>query len=166
MREKYLFRQITKNEIKTIFDLIQSRVEWMNEVGIKQWNCTDYADVYPLSHYEKCFERKEIFVLEEKSTKEIICVGVLKHYDERWENCSDDAFYLHHFASKVGEKGVGKIFLECAERYAKQYDKDYIRLDSAIDNETLTKYYSDLGYEAVGECVDGAYIGILRQKRI
>lgn len=164
--QKYLFREISKNELESVFEIIQARVKWMDEVGIKQWNTTDYANVYPLSHYEKCFERNEIFVLEDTTTKEIVCVGVLKHYDERWENCSDDAFYLHHFASKVGECGAGKIFLDFSEKYAKKCKKKFLRLDSAIDNEKLTKYYSDLGYVPVGECVDGPYIGILRQKKV
>lgn len=162
---KYLFRQVSESEIKLIFDLIQARVKWMDEVGIKQWNVTDYEVVYPLSHYISCFERGEIFVLEDTLKSEIVCVGVLKHEDDRW-NTGDDAFYVHHLASKIGASGVGRVFLECAEKYSKECGKMYLRLDSAIDNEKLTDYYERLGYEPVGECIDGAYFGILREKRL
>ncbi len=163
--DKYRFREVLENELETIFNLIQARVKWMDEVGIKQWNVTDYAGVYPMSHYKTCFENGEIFVLDDTISGEIVCVGVLKHEDERWDT-GDDAFYVHHLASKIGERGVGHEFLKCAEEYSKKCKKKYLRLDSAIDNHALTKYYEDLGYKPVGQCVDGAYIGILREKEL
>ncbi len=165
MNDRYIFRKVLKSELEVIFNLIQARVKWMDKVGIKQWNVTDYEGVYPLSHYISCFERGEIFVLEDTLKSEIVCVGVLKHEDERWDT-EDDSFYVHHLASKIGERGVGRVFLECSEKYSKECGKKYLRLDSAIDNEKLTKYYECLGYEPVGECIDGPYIGILRQKRV
>ncbi len=165
MNDRYIFRKVLENELEIIFNLIQARVKWMDEVGIKQWNVTDYAGVYPMSHYKACFDKDEIFVLEDTKTSEIVCVGVLKSEDERWST-GNDAFYVHHLASKIGEHGVGKLFLECAQKHSKACGKKYLRLDSAIDNPRLSKYYEDLGYKPVGECVDGAYEGILREKEL
>lgn len=34
----YYFRKATINEVKHIFDLIQRRMNWMDKIGIKQWN--------------------------------------------------------------------------------------------------------------------------------
>jgi hypothetical protein len=44
--------------------------------------------------------------------------------------------------------------------------KAFLRLDSAIDNPALTRYYEALGYLPAGHCVDGLYEGILRQKAL
>ena len=53
MNDAYIFRKIKKEELPTFFDIILSRMKWMDEVGIKQWNVTRYDEVYPLSYYEE-----------------------------------------------------------------------------------------------------------------
>ena len=37
----YFFRRAEADEVPAIFDLIMSRVHWMDEVGTRQWNVTD-----------------------------------------------------------------------------------------------------------------------------
>ena len=44
--------------------------------------------------------------------------------------------------------------------------KQYLRLDSARNNPSLERYYTNLGFVAVGSCQEGEYQGILRQKEI
>lgn len=165
MQESYIFREIKKDEVDIMFSLILARVKWMDEVGIKQWNTTKYDEVYPLSYYEEKRQNKEAFVLIKQSTNEIVCVGVLKQEDDRW-NDPAPALYLHNFATKIGERGVGKIFISLSEKLAKEMGKEFFRLDSAVGNEKLEEYYNALGFSPVGECVDGEYAGILREKRI
>ena len=170
MESKYIFRQIKSEEIPEMFDIILERVAWMDEVGIRQWNVTGYAEAYPLSYYEEKHEKGEVFVLEEAESSKILCAGVLRNEDERWDHVCDSAdgsaLYLHNFASRVSAKGIGGIFLEMAEKFAAESGKQYFRLDSADDNEFLTQYYSSRGYLPVGSCIDGPYTGILREKRI
>ena len=105
----------------------------------------------------------ELFVLEEAG--KILCVGALFHEDERWPEAAS-ARYLHHFASDVDAKGMGDVFLREAERYAAAKGAEYMRLDSAVGNETLEHYYASRGYTEAGRCEDGLYKGILRQKRL
>ncbi|MBQ8592379.1 MAG: MBL fold metallo-hydrolase [Lachnospiraceae bacterium] len=162
----YLFREITKEEIPQMFELILKRMIWMDEKGIKQWNVTKYDEVYPLHYYEDAWNRGEIFVLVDKIAGEIVCAGALKESDERWKKDNIPAFYLHHFVTKVGEQGIGRVFLQYAEKYAKEKGKIFFRLDSAVGNDKLTKYYEEQGYLPVGSCVDGMYEGILRQKKL
>lgn len=169
--KNYLFRRIEASELPILFDIIQSRVTWMDEVGIKQWNVTDYANVYPLSYFEEMHSLGQVFVLERKDTCRIVAGAVLKTSDERWEHLGSlysehSAFYLHNFASRVEEKGVGAVFLMLAEKYAAKSGVEFFRLDSADDNERLEKYYSEKGYKALGSCVDGPYRGVLRQKSL
>ena len=170
MDKRYLFREIKKEEIPEMFELILARMRWMDEKGIRQWNVTKYDEVYPMEYYEGKRMRGEVFVLEDGITNQIVAVGVLRKEDERWRQgkweTDESAFYLHNFATKIGEAGVGKIFIAYAEQYTKEQGKKYLRLDSAIDNEKLTKYYEEQGYLPVGSCIDGMYEGILREKKV
>lgn len=163
--KKYIFRKIKREEIPQMFALILRRIAWMDEKGIKQWNVTNYADAYPEAYYYKQCEMGTAYVLAEEETGEVVCAAILLETDERW-NDDVPAMYLHNFVSKVGEKGVGTTFLRLAEEYAIVQKKHYFRLDSAVDNKALTEYYESHGFMPVGECQDGPYRGILRQKEL
>ena len=166
----YVFRKIRKEEVPAMFSIILSRMKWMDEVGINQWNKTYYDEVYPLEYYEEHRKAGETFVLEQVSTGEIVAAAVLKGEDDRWEHIPSykekSAFYLHNFCSRTDKKGAGAVFLDFAEEYAKICEKDVFRLDSADDNFVLERYYSDRGYVPCGYCIDGLYKGILREKNI
>ena len=162
----FTFRPAEKAEVPAVFDLIMGRVRWMDTVGIRQWNVTDYAGCYPLHHYEAARQRGALFVMANEEGVIVAC-AVLRQDDERWPEAmqlAEPAFYLHHFATRVGMKGVGPIFLHMAEEYALTQGKTRFRLDSADDNAFLTDYYPAFGYVPVGTCVDGLYSGILREK--
>ena len=166
MNKLYIFREIKKEELETALSILRERIAWMDEVGIEQWNVTDYEEVYPVSYYEECRQKGEIFVLVEKTTDNIVALGALKAEDPRWNEPKGKAFYLHHLASSPVAKGAGSIFLSLAEEYAKQNGIEYFRLDSALGNAKLEEYYTLRGYVAVGECVDGKYVGVLREKKL
>lgn len=168
MQDKYLFRQIEKKEIPIMFEIILGRMKWMDEVGIKQWNYTHYDQRYPISYYEEKHAKGEVYVLIDKEKGKIVAVGVLKKEDDRWPESFDieKGLYLHNFATVVGENGVGKVFIRFAEQLAYNQGKEFFRLDSADDNVPLEKYYTEQGYVPVGNCKDGMYTGILRQKRL
>ncbi|MBQ2929742.1 MAG: GNAT family N-acetyltransferase [Clostridia bacterium] len=161
----YTFRPAEKHEVPAVFDLIMSRVRWMDEVGIRQWNVTDYAGCYPPAHYEAARQRGDLFVLTDEYG--IAACAVLRQDDERWPaamQSAEPAFYLHHLAARLGAKGAGRSFLRMAEDYAVRQGKTRFRLDSADDNAFLADYYTAQGYVPVGHCVDGLYSGILREK--
>ena len=166
MMQQYRFRPLQRDEIPFMLDLIHLRIAWMDQVGIRQWNVTDYDGVYPPAYYQACYDLGELFALEELSTGRIVCVGALKAKDPRWPDAAPDAFYLHHLAADPAHKGAGRAFLRGAEAQAQAAGKTYLRLDSAIDNPVLTAYYEQQGYLPVGTCVDGLYEGILRQKSV
>ena len=170
MKENYVFRPITREEIPVMFDLIQERVAWMDEVGIRQWNVTGYATVYPVEYFEHYRQLGQVYVLEDTATGQILSAAVLKEDDFRWYHEAwsqqEPAVYLHNFASRLGHPGVGSIFLEMAEAHAKARGMVWFRLDSADDNTFLEGYYTQRGYVPVGHCIDGLYTGILRQKKL
>ena len=161
---QFTFRAAERDEVPAVFDLIMARVRWMDKVGIRQWNVTDYAGCYPPAHYEAARERGDLFVLTDEEG--IAACAVLLQEDERWPEAlqAEPAFYLHHLASRIGAKGAGRRFLQMAEEYALTQGKTRFRLDSADDNTFLAEYYTAQGYVPVGTCVDGLYTGILREK--
>ncbi|MDO5544490.1 MAG: GNAT family N-acetyltransferase [Eubacteriales bacterium] len=163
METVYLFREAAPDEVSQVFSLILKRMRWMDEKGIRQWNVTRYNEAYPQSYYAKRQRQRELFVLTNPQTDEVIGAAVLKQSDERW---TDDApaMYLHNFVTKVGSHGAGNTFLNCAEAYAASMGKVYIRLDSAEGNRALGRYYEEHGYLSAGTCEEGLYRGILRQK--
>ena len=166
MSERYRFRPLAHDELPAMHALIHQRIAWMDEVGIRQWNVTDYDGVYPPAYYEACWQRGELFALTEAATGAIVCVGCLKTADDRWpDGHAASALYLHHLAASLAHKGAGRAFLRAAEDHAARNGYAFLRLDSAVDNPALTRWYESQGYLPAGRCVDGLYEGILRQKR-
>lgn len=165
MENQYRFRAMRREEAAQMFALVKARMKWMDEVGIKQWNVTDYTDVYPFSYYEEKCGEGEAFALFDKETGEMVCAAVLKKTDDRWPD-EASAFYVHHLVAQIGAKGAGAAFLAHAEDYARSCKKSCMRLDSAVGNEALERFYTAHGYEAKGTCRDGVYTGILREKRL
>lgn len=160
-----VFRPLLRTEIAHMRALILSRVAWMDECGIHQWNDTDYDGVYPPSYYEECYEKGELYGLF-SADGEMLAVAALKESDARWREDGTPAYYVHHLASRIGARGAGALCLSAIEEHARCRGKTHVRLDSAIDNPTLTAYYASRGYTPLGECVDGAYRGILREKKL
>lgn len=60
----------------------------------------------------------------------------------------DAAIYIHRIATNPRFRGNNfvKIIVEWARVYAKNKDKDFIRLDTLENNEKLIKYYVDAGF--------------------
>ena len=148
-----------------MFSMILARMRWMDENGVRQWNATEYDRAYPLEYYMDEQYRGRIFALASVPADEIACAAILKEEDERW---TDDApaLYIHNFVSGIGAGGAGARFIESAGEYARRLGKEYLRLDSAENNAALSAYYERQGFLPAGECTDGPYRGVLRQKRI
>ena len=161
MENNIVFRKAEKKDVKFIISLIKQRIEWMNQVGINQWNKTDYLGVYPVSYFE---QNIDYFIVAEIH-KIIVAATALYRLDERW-NEQTNSLYVHHLVSDINYKGVGKKLLEYAEIYAKNNGFESIKLDSAVGNIKLENFYTELGYTPCGTCVDGPYHGILREKKL
>lgn len=159
---KTIFRQANLTDCQAIYDLVFSRVHWMDEVGLKQWNVTHYDTRYPFSYFQKNIS--SFYVLFQDGV--LVATAALYEKDVRWPGYSNDAFYIHHLSSNLNYPGRGKLFLLEVEKYAKQVGKAYLRLDSAVDNAKLESFYDDLGYVEKGYCQDGLYQGILREKSL
>ena len=136
----------------------------MDEVGIHQWNNTDYLSAYPLDYYADMQRRGLLFALEGENGA-IVGAVVLLPEDERWDGQpSRRAWYVHNLVTAVGASGAGKAILREAEKLAKVRGMEAIRLDCAEGNARLNAWYEAQGYFLRGTCTDGPYHGILREK--
>lgn len=166
-KSPYIFSLGDLQDLPQVYAIIDSRIHWMDEVGIRQWNVTDYWDCYPERYYEKAVKDHRLYVLKETDSGQVTGVAVLYEKDARWGNQQGPAaYYVHHLAVKLGKKGAGAAMLTYCEKLAAAHKKKYLRLDCAIDNPKINAYYDQLQYDYAGTCVDGKYEGNLREKKV
>ena len=161
----YAFLHASPQELATVFALYELRVKWMDDHGIRQWNVTDYLDVYPMAYYAEQLRLGNLYVLKEEDR--VAGAVVLLQSDDRWlDRVDSSAYYVHNLVTDPAYQGAGKRILEEAEMLAIRHGKQYIRTDCAVDNGFLNRYYESLGYASAGRCEDGAYIGNRREKKL
>lgn len=125
------FRRARETQIPAIFDLYVRRVRWMDEVGICQWNRTDYLSAYPQAYYREELQKGNLFVLEDE-TGTLCGAVVLLRQDERWADCAAQrALYVHNLVADRKAKGAGKTILRKTERLARKSGLQAVRLDCA-----------------------------------
>ena len=152
-KSRYALRSARPEEVDEVFSLYEKRVRWMDEKGIRQWNDTDYLNAYPADYYREMRAKDCLYVLTDVATGKITGAAVLLSEDERWAECENEpAFYVHNLAA--------------AEALGQAHGKRYMRLDCAVDSAFLNGYYESLGYRAAGQCEDGPYVGVKRQKEL
>lgn len=162
--QPYRFARGGLDDLPDMYALIDARIRWMDETGIRQWNVTDYWGCYPPEHYEKAARAGCVYTLRD-ARGALAAAAVLWEEDPRWPGDNPPAYYVHHLASALGAKGAGEALLDCCYRLAQENGKAYLRLDCAQDSPALNAYYQRQGFESAGFCVDGLYSGILRQKK-
>lgn len=162
----YHFLLAEFEDIPQLYEIIKKRVRWMDEKGLRQWNTTDYLNVYPPSYFEDHQRNGRLYKLI-KDTGEIAAVMVLLDIDARWPGYEAmDSYFVHNFATDPALNGVGSMMLEEAELLSAKQGKKYLRLDCPTHNNYLNAFYESRGYIKKGRCVDGAYTGVLREKKL
>jgi RimJ/RimL family protein N-acetyltransferase len=121
---------------------------------------TDFQKTRFTSHWPE-FDREliETEILENRQWKivaegKIACVWATTFNDPQiWEERNEDpAVYIHRIATNPDFRGqnlVGKI-VEWAKNYAKENQKQYIRMDTVGYNLGLINYYTRCGFDFLG----------------
>ena len=161
------FRKARLLDVDAIMALVQLRIDWMNAVGLHQWNETDYFGRYPRAYWESHIGS---FLVGEELGRVGVAIALYTE-DVRWTRdghytggLSGRAYYLHHLVTDPAVPGAGKEMMRYVEQFAIAHGISLLRLDSAVGNEVLERYYTDLGYMPCGTCHDQLYHGILREK--
>ena len=103
-------------------------------------------------------------------------IAQVRHIPEYAANpdCELAAFYnpTRKRAEDMAAKYGGRVYdtpealLAAAEALGQAHGKRYMRLDCAVDSAFLNGYYESLGYRVAGQCEDGPYVGVKRQKEL
>lgn len=163
---QYLFEKGGAFDAVKAIEIIKQRIKWMDDKNIRLWNDADYLKSYPLEYFIKNAEAGRLYLLKRISDGKTAAVAVIYDSDERWAGYEQSAYYIHHLAAALGEKGAGKVMLGFFYKLAKERGKEYLRLDCAKDSKTLNDYYRDLGFSLAGTCEEDGYSGNLREKKI
>ena len=161
--KEYLFEPADETDLEAVWQLISQRIQWMDAVGIQQWNVTNYQSAYPKAYYLQKIEQKQLHVL--RNEDRICAAVVLLEDDARWSGDPyRPAYYLHNFVSDTTEKGAGSRMLEAVTQLALAKGKQALRLDCSVSNHQLNAYYESRGFLPAGSCQEGAYMGLKREK--
>lgn len=113
------------------------------------------------THHQPEFDRQliETKISENRQWKivaegKIACVWATTFNDPQiWEERNEDpAVYIHRIATNPDFRGqnlVGQI-VEWAKNYAKENQKQFVRMDTVGDNSGLINYYTKCGFEFLG----------------
>ena len=155
------------DDVDAIMTLVQLRIDWMNAVGLHQWNETDYFGRYPRSYW---VQHIQSFLVGEEQGRVVVAIALYTE-DVRWTrdghytgSLVGQAYYLHHLVTDPAFPGGGRAMMLHVEQYAVMHGVNILRLDSAVGNQALERYYTNLGYTPCGTCHDRLYHGILREK--
>lgn len=152
-------------DLDSIYSLYEDRIKWMNEKGIKQWDVKHYLRVFSKTYFLNMIHQNKMYVM--KNSNEICATFVLLESDDLWDDSNHvNAYYVHNLVTSLKYKGVGDECLNYIFDLAQLQIKQSIRLDCATDNIFLNDYYETKGYELVGQCVDGPYVGNKRELKI
>ncbi len=158
-----LIRWAEPEDADGIVRLIRRRIGWMDSRGLKnQWNDVDYLTIYPPDYFRQNIGS---FLIAEEDG---ILIGAVAAYteDRKWPGKREPAFYLHHLVADEAFPGTGRRLLDAAEREALRRGIRFIRGDSNLRSQELSRYYEARGCRAKGLIREGSYIGVLREKRL
>lgn len=130
-------------DVECILNILEKRCVWMEMNNIEQWQSNSYTISFNEGYFNKEVKKKRVYVA--KINNKVGGVFLLRDNDVLWKD-SERAFYIHHLATDINYKGLGKIIIEYIKYLALKQNKTYIRLDCVKNNEKLNNYYEKLGF--------------------
>ena len=135
-------------DLDAIHKLIYDRCLWFSEKGLKGWNIEFYPKLYNQDYFKEQMKINKLFVLR---TNDKICgVMLIKKEDKDYWKDNKSSYYIHHLATDINLKGIGKILINYAIEQCKRNNKEYLRLDCDKTSKFLNKYYKEIGFSNVG----------------
>lgn len=158
------FTPAKPEDIPVVRALIQQRIDWMDAVGIRQWNISNYWEAYPVEYFQEKVRLGQLMILRRQGEERLIGAAVLADSDPFWDDDPTPAYYIHNLATALDIKGAGAEIIALCEALALERGINRMRLDCNRTNEFLNRYYEERGYLPVGPVDRGAYHGLKREK--
>ena len=151
----YRIEKAKIEDLSSIHKLIYDRCLWFLEKGIKGWNVNYYPNKYDENYFMKQMKINKLYIA--RFNNKVCGVMLLKNEDNNYWNNNDPAYYIHHLATDINLKGVGKELIYYAKKQCKINNKKYLRLDCYKESTFLNSYYQGIGFNNVGSGIDGNY---------
>lgn len=107
-----------------------------------------YAKRYDKDYFKNQINTNLMYVAKYDET--IAGCMLLKNKDEDFWQDGEPSYYIHHLATDILYKGIGKSLINFAINKARNDNKEYLRLDCFKSNIKLNNYYKNLGFEEKG----------------
>lgn len=139
----------TQNELDRVKEIAEACAKNMIENNIFQWN-----DKYPSREiFKEDIKNKSLYI--SKINHEVVgCIMLSSFKDDvyksvNWITPDEYNLYIHRLAvhPDFQKKGVGRILMDFAEKYAREKKFISVRLDTFSMNKRNLKFYELRGYE-------------------
>ena len=118
-------------DLDAIHKLIYDRCLWFSKKGVKGWSVEYYPNKYNQEYFEKQMQINKLYVI--KMYNNVCGVMRLKEVDSDYWEDNPSSYYIHHLATDINKKGIGKILINFAIEQCKKDNKSRLRLGVRID---------------------------------
>lgn len=150
------------NDIDAIIKLYSDRMKWFKEKNIKQWS--RYLNHHPKEEFIETIRNKDLYVVKEDTT--IVACFELSTDSRYWNDNLTPAYYIYKLVTKVGYKDLGNIIFQKCLEYAKQDNKECIRIDCLKSNKKLNDIYEKHNFKLIKYGCIGSYYFSLRELKV
>ena len=149
-----VFRKAADSDVPAIMAILKMAVRQMLAEGKQQWN-----ENYPNEiHVRADIDKGVGYVLEKD--KEIVAYAAVvfdgepayNSLDGKW--LSDEKYVVVHrmaVSQTMKSKGLGRVFMETIEEYARTLGVKSFRIDTNFDNYAMLALLTKLGFTYCGE---------------
>jgi GNAT superfamily N-acetyltransferase len=145
------------HDVGTSAEILEAAASWGASAGRPSWTPGSFTgpESVGMSRLRNDVETGSLY---------LVCLGnaavatfsLLESDALFWPRAPDDALYLHRFAVRRGNAGMGGHAVEWAVDEARRRGRAYVRLDCLAENPGIRRYYESHGFAAVGEqLIDG-----------
>ena len=144
-----MIRVANFSDIESVLHITKSCARHMIDNGIFQWN-KHYPD---RDSFINDVENMQLYVYIENE-QIVACISLCNKIDGvyrsvHWKTINENNLYIHRLAvhPDFQKKGIGKILMDFAEKYAREKKFISVRLDTFSMNKRNLKFYESRGYQ-------------------
>ncbi len=147
------FKKAKKTEIDRAYALFKQSAETMIEKNIDHWHYWIDPPEDKQKWVKDGFKNQEFYFVENESSELVGMFRLMKEDLLYWGKQEKKAQYIHSLVVPNEFSGlkIGHKIIEKIENDMLRNNIHLLRLDCNASNEKLCKYYTDLGFEKVGE---------------
>ncbi len=143
------FEKIEIERINEIISILVEKAKYLNSINKTMWDIHKLTKEKILKQYNN-----PLLFLVIYDEKILGCFILIEKDEKNWpESKDDEAYYLHRLVVRTDfcGKGYSKNIIDWIKEYAKNNNKDYVRIDYDKKREYLDKLYKLNGFVDVGE---------------